>query len=57
MNVLRHRTLFSQSGGHGVLSGEDVTGRPATLSSQHRQGLDQHLQEELTITLCVCVCV
>lgn len=42
------RTLFSQSSSHSILGGEDVTGRPATLSPQHRQSLNQHLQETQT---------
>ncbi len=39
------RTSLSQSSSHSVLSGEDVTGRPATLSPQRTQSLNQHLQE------------
>ena len=39
------RTSFSQSSSHSVLGGEDVTGRPATLSPQHNESFNQHLQQ------------
>lgn len=37
-------TCFSQSGGHLILSGVDVTGSPATLGPESHQSLNQDLR-------------